>query len=63
MVFMTKIKTIYNKLHSFFGPQHWWPVTLEEEIIPKYHKNIKLTEKHKLEIIFGAILTQSCHVS
>ena len=53
------LKSIYNKLHSHFGPQNWWPVTLENEIIPKYHKNIKLSEKQKLEICFGAILTQN----
>jgi endonuclease-3 related protein len=53
------IKTIYHKLHSHFGPQHWWPVTLNKETIPKYHKNIKLNVKQKLEICFGAILTQN----
>lgn len=53
------IKSIYTKLHSHFGNQNWWPVTLENEIIPGYHKNIKLTEKQKLEICFGAILTQN----
>lgn len=50
---------IYTKLYSHFGPQNWWPVTLENGIMPKYHKNIKLTEKQKLEICFGAILTQN----
>ena len=53
------IKKIYDRLFSHFGPQNWWPVTLENEIIPKYHKNIKLSEKQKLEICFGAILTQN----
>jgi len=53
------IKNIYSKLYSHFGPQHWWPVTKEKQIIPKYHKNIKLNEKQKLEICFGAILTQN----
>ena len=53
------IKTVYNYLYSYFGPQYWWPVTLENETIPKYHKNIKLNEKQKLEICFGAILTQN----
>jgi len=54
-----KIKTIYNNLYSHFGKQHWWPVTKDNEIIPKYHKNIKLNNKQKLEICFGAILTQN----
>ena len=53
------LKSIYTKLHSHFGPQHWWPVTLDNKAIPKYHKNIKLNEKQKLEICFGAILTQN----
>lgn len=56
---MHKLETIYDFLFSHFGPQHWWPVTKENEIIPKYHKNIKLNEKQKLEICFGAILTQN----
>ena len=53
------IKQIYDDLYSRFGNQNWWPVTLENEIMPKYHKNIKLTKKQKLEICFGAILTQN----
>ena len=56
---MENINLIYNKLYSRFGPQNWWPITLEDEITPRYHKNIKLTEKQKLEICFGAILTQN----
>ena len=53
------IKTIYNTLLKAYGNQNWWPVTLDDEVIPKYHKNIKLTKKQKLEICFGAILTQN----
>jgi len=53
------IKQIYDKLYSHFGPQYWWPVTLDGRITPNYHKNIKLNEKQKLEICFGAILTQN----
>jgi len=53
------LETIYAKLYFHFGPQNWWPVTLDNEITPKYHKNIKLSEKQKLEICFGAILTQN----
>ena len=53
------LKIIYNSLLSHFGPQHWWPVTKESEFIPKYHKNIELSDKQKLEICFGAILTQN----
>jgi len=50
---------IYSKLHSHFGSQHWWPVTKEKELVPKYHQSIKLNPKQKLEICFGAILTQN----
>lgn len=53
------IKQIYWKLYSHFGPQHWWPVTKDNETAPNYHKNIKLNEKQKLEICFGAILAQN----
>ena len=56
---MNKIGTIYNNLFSHSSLQYWWPVTKDNEIIPKYHKNIKLNEKHKLEICFGTILTQN----
>ncbi len=51
--------SIYNKLQSHFTPQHWWPVTKEGELTPKYHKNIELNEKQQLEVCFGAILTQN----
>lgn len=50
---------IYNNLYSHFDPQYWWPVTKNYEIIPKYHKKTVLNEKQKLEICFGAILTQN----
>src|SRR3989338_4188300 len=53
------IKTIYNTLLKAYGNQNWWPETKDNQTIPKYHKNIKLTEKQKLEICFGAILTQN----
>jgi len=56
---MNKIKETYLKLYSHLGPQHWWPVTKEPDIAPAYHKNIKLDPKQKLEICFGAILTQN----
>ena len=56
---MDKIKIIYDKLLKEFNEQRWWPVTLDSETIPKYHQNIKLNQKQKLEICFGAILTQN----
>ena len=50
---------LYSALCSHFGPQHWWPVTKEGDLEPKYHKKIKLNSRQKLEICFGAILTQN----
>ena len=55
----TKIEAVYETLLGYFGPQHWWPVTKEPDLEPKNHKSIKLNEKQKLEICFGAILTQN----
>ncbi len=56
---MNKLELVYNRLFSSFGSQHWWPATKEGELAPKYHKSIELNEKQKLEICFGAILTQN----
>jgi len=56
---MNKIIIVYDKLYSHFGPQHWWPTTKDNDIVPKYHKKITHNSKHKLEICFGAILTQN----
>ncbi len=56
---MPDLIKIYSTLLKKFGPQSWWPVTLEGEVTPKYHKKINKNQKHKLEIIFGAILTQN----
>ena len=55
---MNKIKKIYEILYKEYGKQGWWPVTLENEIHPKYHVS-KLSDKHRFEIIVGAILTQN----
>lgn len=56
---MNNILNIYNKLLSYFGPQLWWPVTNENSIKPTYEKRDRLTERQKLEICIGAILTQN----
>ena len=53
------INDIYLKLLNSFGPQGWWPVTKEGELIPKYYQSNDITERQKLEICFGAILTQN----
>ncbi|MDP3764918.1 MAG: endonuclease III domain-containing protein [Nanoarchaeota archaeon] len=53
------IHTIYLKLLNNFHEQGWWPVTPEKSVKPIYHYKKPLSEKQKLEIIFGAILTQN----
>lgn len=54
-----KLNYIFSILLKKFNKQYWWPVTIEGEIQPKYHKKIRINEKQKLEICFGAILTQN----
>ena len=53
------IYKVYTKLLDHFHPQGWWPVTPEKSVKPIYHYKKPLSEKQKLEIIFGAILTQN----
>jgi len=55
---MNKIKSIYKVLYKTYGPQKWWPTTLEGNLHPTYHGK-KPTPKQKFEIIIGAILTQN----
>ncbi|MBW2991853.1 endonuclease [Candidatus Woesearchaeota archaeon] len=55
---MNKIKQIYAVLYKTYGPQRWWPTTLEGELHPSYHGG-KINEKQRFEIIVGAILTQN----
>jgi len=55
---MDKIQLVYNLLHKRFGPQKWWPTTLEGELHPTYHGK-KINEKQRFEIIAGAICTQN----
>ena len=55
---MKKLKLIYNRLYSHFGPQHWWPVTEEGKLHPEYSGGPK-NEEQQLEICFGAILGQN----
>lgn len=57
------LKQVYEELIAGFGEQGWWPVAQNNEIEPVYgkkNKNVKnLSEKQKLEIVFGAILAQN----
>lgn len=49
---------LFNTLFSTYGNQGWWPTTKPNTINPSYH-NKTLSEKQKLEICIGAILTQN----
>lgn len=57
------IRQIYDELFRMYGPQGWWPVAPADSSdgIPKYgvDANTVKTERQKLEIIFGTILTQN----
>ena len=55
---MNKILNIYTLLYKAFGPQRWWPTTLEGELRPSYHGK-KIDDKQRFEIICGAVLTQN----
>lgn len=55
---MNKFKLVYGRLLNHFTPQGWWPLTLEG-FHPKHHSGKPKTDKHKFEIIIGAILTQN----
>lgn len=50
--------SIYEKLYFKFGPQNWWPSTLEGELVPSYHGRTP-NNKMRFEIAVGAILTQN----
>lgn len=54
---MNLYQQIFDKLHSTYGNQNWWPVTGKGHV-PEYSGGPK-NEKHKFEIIIGAILTQN----
>ncbi len=56
---MNKIHQIYSILYKSFGPQGWWPTTLENELHPKHHGKSPKNDKERFEIIIGAILTQN----
>ena len=51
---MTYIHKIYKTLYKAYGPQKWWPTTLEGDLHPSYH-GCKINEIQKFEIIVGAI--------
>jgi len=51
--------TLYKKFLSHYGEQLWWPVTEANALKPTYRARPGLSERQKLEICLGAILTQS----
>jgi len=53
------LNNVYISLLNSFHEQGWWPVTPENSLKPIYHFKKPLSEKQKLEICFGAILTQN----
>ena len=58
---MSQFLQIYDKLLNLHGRQGWWPVTLEGAkpgSLPVYGP-CKKTEKQRLEIIVGSVLTQN----
>jgi endonuclease-3 related protein len=55
---MNKLMHIYSLIYKAFGPQKWWPTTLEGDLHPTYHGK-KINDKQRFEIIVGAILTQN----
>ncbi len=52
------INKVYDLLLAKYGRQGWWPITPEGEGKPVYGA-ARDSEKHKLEIALGAILTQN----
>jgi endonuclease-3 related protein len=53
-----KAYSIYEKLYSKFGPQKWWPTTLDGDTEPTYN-GLPPDNKGRFEIAVGAILTQN----
>jgi len=55
---MKSLMQIYEKLFNEFGKQGWWPLTIEG-YKSKHHAGSPKNDKHRFEIIVGAILTQN----
>ena len=53
-----RLLDIYEKLHSCYGIQNWWPSTLKGKLTPEYHGK-EPNNKMRFEIALGAILTQN----
>lgn len=50
---------IYKILLNHFGEQGWWPTTEEGKTRPEHRGKKPRTERERLEIVLGAILTQN----
>lgn len=50
---------VFSKMLERFGEQLWWPVTDPGKERPTYRKRLRLSQRQKLEICVGAILTQN----
>ena len=52
---------VYRLLLKAYGPQGWWPVTPVAGTRPRYRPGFsgRLTERQRLEVCLGAILTQN----
>ena len=55
---MNKIIEIYSILLKTYGKQGWWPLTIEG-YKTRHHAGGPKNNKHRFEIIAGAILTQN----
>ena len=55
---INRIKNILQLFLDYYDPQHWWPVTPAGKFKPEYTGG-PISEKQKLEVIIGAILTQN----
>ena len=53
--------TVYRRLLRAYGPQGWWPVTPTGGHLPRYRHGFlgRLTQRQRLEVCVGAILTQN----
>lgn len=54
-------KKAFARLLKYFGPRGWWPVTLPGQSLPTYRPGSwnRLSERQRLEVCVGAILTQN----
>ncbi|MFH2027566.1 MAG: endonuclease [Nanoarchaeota archaeon] len=55
---MDEIIKVYNILYNKYGRQGWWPLTIKNNL-SEHHQGPPKNNKHRFEIIIGAILTQN----